>query len=83
MNAERAWISVGDIELCVRSGRLRTRAVPTERTLARVWCEAGASVRCNAKLREMNIAVSASRPSAAYVNGAVLAAARHDKAAKH
>ena len=45
---------------CPRSGRLRTRAVPTERTLARVCREAGASVRCNAKLREMNIAVSVS-----------------------
>ena len=35
-----------------RSGRLRSRAVPTERTLARVCREAGATVRCNAKLRE-------------------------------
>ena len=44
---------------CPRSGRLRSRAVPTEGTLARVCREAGASVRCNAKLRDMNIAVSA------------------------
>ena len=93
--------------------------VPTERTLARVCREAGASVRCNAKLREMNIAVSVSeersvevlasglpahhgaqlvvditlrsaltaqgeaRPNAAHVNGAVLAAARREKAAKY
>ena len=33
---------------CPRSGRLRTRAVPTERTLARLCREAGASVRVNA-----------------------------------
>ena len=38
---------------CPLSGRLRTRAVPTEGTLARF-------VRCNAKLKEMNIAVSVS-----------------------
>ena len=35
---------------CHRSGRLRSRAVPTERTLARVCWEAGATVRCNAKI---------------------------------
>ena len=45
---------------CPLSGRLRTGAVPTERTLARVCRDTGASVRCNAKLREMNIAVSVS-----------------------
>ena len=39
---------------CPRSGLLRSRAVPTERTLARVCCEAGATVRRNAKLRDMN-----------------------------
>ena len=38
---------------CPRSGRLRSRAVPPERTLAR-------TVRCNAKLRDMNVVVSAS-----------------------
>ena len=44
---------------CPRSGRLRSRAVPTERTLARVCREAGATVRCNAKLRDMNVRVHA------------------------
>ena len=44
---------------CPRSGRLRTRAVPTERTLARVCREAGASVRVNAKLRDMNVQIRA------------------------
>ena len=44
---------------CPRSGRLRSRAVPTERTLARVCREAGATVRRNAKLRDMNISVPA------------------------
>ena len=34
---------------CPRSGRLRTRAVGPERSLARVCREAGASVRCNTK----------------------------------
>ena len=44
---------------CPRSGRLRTRALGPERSLARVCREAGASVRCNTKLRDMNVAVSA------------------------
>ena len=44
---------------CPRSGRLRSRALPTERTLARVCREAGATVRVNAKLRDMNINVPA------------------------
>ena len=44
---------------CPRSGRLKSRAVPTEKTLTRVCREAGATVRCNAKLRDMNINVSA------------------------
>ena len=44
---------------CPRSGRLRRRAVAPERTLARVCREAGATVRCNAKLREMNVEVAA------------------------
>ena len=41
-------------------GRHRLAGSATERTLARVCCEAGASVRCNANLRDMNIAVPAS-----------------------
>ena len=44
---------------CARSGRLRTRAVGPERTLARICREAGALVRCNTKLRDMNVAVPA------------------------
>ena len=44
---------------CTRTGRLRSRAVPLERTLARVCREAGATVRQNALLRNMNISVSA------------------------
>ena len=44
---------------CPHSGRLRTRALAPERTLARVCREAGASVRCNAKLFDMNVAVHA------------------------
>ena len=40
-------------------GRLRTRAVGPERTLARVCREAGATVRWQAKLRDMNVTVSA------------------------
>ena len=43
---------------CPRSGLLRIRATPTERTLARVCREAGATVRCNTKLRYLNIGVS-------------------------
>ena len=42
-----------------RSGRLRTRAVGPERTLARVCREAGATVRTNTQLRDMNVAVDA------------------------
>ena len=34
---------------CARSGRLKSRAMPTERTLARVCREAGAVVRTNVK----------------------------------
>ena len=44
---------------CSRSGRLRTRAIAPEKTLARVCREAGATVRCNCKLRDMDIAVPA------------------------
>ena len=42
---------------CPRSGRLRTRAVVPERTLARVCREAGAVVLRNVKLRDMNTTV--------------------------
>ena len=42
---------------CPRSGRLRARAVIPERTLARVCREAGAVVRRNVKLRDMNTTV--------------------------
>ena len=44
---------------CARSGRLKTRALAPERTLARVCREAGATVRYNARLRDMNVAVTA------------------------
>ena len=44
---------------CPRSGRLRIRAAGPERTLARVCREAGATVRPNAKLRDMNACVPA------------------------
>ena len=44
---------------CQRSGRLRTRAVAPERTLARDQREAGANVRFNCLLRDMNVAVRA------------------------
>ena len=37
---------------CPRSERLKSRVVPTERTLVRVCCEAGAVVRSNVKLRD-------------------------------
>ena len=44
---------------CPRSGRLRTRAVGPERTVARVCREAGTTVRTNTKLRDMNVALDA------------------------
>ena len=44
---------------CPRSGRLKSRAGGPERTLARVCREAGATVRCNVRLRDMNVAVPA------------------------
>ena len=40
---------------CTRSGRMKTRALAPERTLARVCREAGATVRFNAKLGDMNL----------------------------
>ena len=42
---------------CPHSGRLRTRAVAAEKTMARMCREAGATVRANANLRDMNVAV--------------------------
>ena len=57
VNAVVAWILKEDIVKKKRhcgacpSGRLRTRVVGPERSLARVCREAGASVRCNTKLR--------------------------------
>ena len=44
---------------CARSGRLRTRAVGPERTPARICRDAGALVRCNTTLHDMNVAVPA------------------------
>ena len=44
---------------CTKSGRLKRRAVPLEKTTARICREAGANVRENVKLRDMNIAVAA------------------------
>ena len=44
---------------CPRTGRLRKRATPIERMLARVCREAGARVRFNAFLRDMNVNVAA------------------------
>ena len=105
--------------VCPRSGRLKSRAQAPERTLARVCREAGATVRFNAMLRDMNIAVAATDhraievlasglplhhgvqlavditircahtaesracPNAATTNGAVLQAARAQKATKY
>ena len=43
---------------CARSGRLKTRALAPLRALARVCREAGATVWCNARLRDMNLAVT-------------------------
>ena len=39
---------------CARSGRLKTRALPTERTIAGVCREVGATVRGDVKFRDMN-----------------------------
>ena len=44
---------------CTRSGRIKKRATPTERTVARIFREAGACVRSNVFLRDMNINVAA------------------------
>ena len=45
---------------CPCSGRLRTRVLVPERTISRVRREAGATVSCNAKIREINVSVVAS-----------------------
>ena len=42
---------------CTRSGRVKKRATPTERMIARVCREAGARVKFNAHLRDMNLGV--------------------------
>ena len=95
---------------CPRSGRVKSRAQALERTLARVCREAGATVRFNAMLRDMNnievlasglplhhgvhlavditircvdTAESRACPNAATTNGAVLQAARAQKATKY
>ena len=44
---------------CTRSGRLKKRAAPVERMLARVFRESSARVRFNAFLKDMNVGVSA------------------------
>jgi len=44
---------------CNHSGRIKKRATPTERALARVCREAGAVVRVNAFLKDMNLNVHA------------------------
>ena len=41
---------------CTRAGRLKSRACPVERIVARICREAGGRVQTNAKLRDMNIA---------------------------
>ena len=45
---------------CTRSGRLKRRALPLERTVGRICREAGATVRQNVKLRDLNLAIPAS-----------------------
>ena len=42
------------------SGRVKARAGPAERMVARICCEAGARVRTNVKLRDLNMTVPAS-----------------------
>ena len=44
---------------CARTGRLKKRATPTERTLARIFRKAGARVRYNVFLRDMDVGVPA------------------------
>ena len=45
---------------CPQSRKLRARAVGPERTVARICRDAGTLVRCNVKLRDMNVTVPAS-----------------------
>ena len=42
---------------CTRTGRIKKRSSPTERVLARVCREAGARVKFNAFLRDMNLGI--------------------------
>ena len=44
---------------CPVSGRLKTRGAPTERVIARVCREAGATIRLNIMLKDMNVGVKA------------------------
>ena len=44
---------------CMRSGRIKRRATPTEIALTRVCREAGAVVQTNVRLRDMNLSVPA------------------------
>ena len=44
----------------MRSGRIRKRALPTERATARICREAGAVVKTNVLLRDLNVGVSVS-----------------------
>ena len=44
---------------CARSGRVKKRATPTERIVGRIFREAGATVRQNVFLRDMNVNVCA------------------------
>ena len=52
-NVQRVSRAV-DRGACTRSGRVKKRASPTDRMLARVCREAGARVKFNAYLRDMN-----------------------------
>ena len=56
MGAMNRWTRWDDAA-CTRSGRVKKRAGPTERVLARVCREAGARVKFNAALRDMNLGV--------------------------
>ena len=44
---------------CTRSGRVKKRATPIERVVGRIFREAGASVRQNVFLKDMNVQVAA------------------------
>ena len=45
---------------CSHSGRIQRRAIPIERVMARICREAGARVKFNALLRDMNVRVASS-----------------------